>query len=558
MIKIFLFFILLSLFIANFVDAASFIRGDVNQDSGVDISDASFILNWLFLGGQQPRCMDAADVNDDGDVDISDSKYLFGFLFTGENGPPPYPYPQKGLDITFDKLGCRGEPDAIILNSCQTIDKPGNYVLANNVTSEGTCFIIMANEVTLDCRNNYISINYSGIHAIGTNSTIIKNCFIEGEYIPAENPGPPIYADRFGIHFDSVNRGVIAKNTIKAHSYNGHGIHLANSASIEIVNNNVTTAFYDDGSSIYSGIYLLNTSNSRILNNTIAAIGIELGYDNAHSIELDNSPINRIDSNVVRSSGGIRITMSDNVTISNNNVSNNISNSFSHPSICCEHSISLANSHYSQIINNSVITFGKSESSDGINLLHSSFAEIKNNVIETHDGGYGISLFTDDFDFGTLQNLNVITYDWNSGVAHALFIDGGNFIIRDSTFNASYQTIDVSLNGMINLTNVSFAEAIGTFNRHWYLDVLVKNTSTNLQGVAIRVYDKNNRLLTSQPTDIYGRIPRQTILSYSQTSEGGTSFTPHRIVVTKLGYKSQSRLVTLDQNRFETFTLQKI
>jgi hypothetical protein len=84
-----------------------FVRGEANLDStkGPDISDAIAILNWLFLGGKELRCVDAADVNDDGAVDISDGVALLSFLFLGGHAPRE-PFPQAGPDPTPDSLGC--------------------------------------------------------------------------------------------------------------------------------------------------------------------------------------------------------------------------------------------------------------------------------------------------------------------------------------------------------------------------------------------------------------------------------------------------------------------
>jgi hypothetical protein len=56
--------------------AAPFVRGDVDQSQSVDISDAVFLFNFLFLGGPEPRCLDAADAGDDERIDISDGIYL--------------------------------------------------------------------------------------------------------------------------------------------------------------------------------------------------------------------------------------------------------------------------------------------------------------------------------------------------------------------------------------------------------------------------------------------------------------------------------------------------
>lgn len=82
-----------------------FIRGDANSDCSVDITDAVYVLNFLFTGGETPQCMDAADTNDTGAVDITDGIFLLGFLFLG-TAPPPYPGPSgpQGPDLTPDDL----------------------------------------------------------------------------------------------------------------------------------------------------------------------------------------------------------------------------------------------------------------------------------------------------------------------------------------------------------------------------------------------------------------------------------------------------------------------
>ena len=46
-----------------------FLRGDVDSNGSIEISDAVKLLNFLFLGALPPPCMDAADFNDRGSVD---------------------------------------------------------------------------------------------------------------------------------------------------------------------------------------------------------------------------------------------------------------------------------------------------------------------------------------------------------------------------------------------------------------------------------------------------------------------------------------------------------
>lgn len=87
----------------------SFLRGDPNQDSRIDISDGIAALGSLFLGNDVPDCADAMDANDDGKTDVADATFTFNFLFIGGPDPSP-PYPDCGPDPTADALGCADYP----------------------------------------------------------------------------------------------------------------------------------------------------------------------------------------------------------------------------------------------------------------------------------------------------------------------------------------------------------------------------------------------------------------------------------------------------------------
>jgi hypothetical protein len=90
-----------------------FVRGNSNSDLRLDISDAVFLLNSLFLGGPVPVCLDAADANDDGQVDITDPVYLLNYLFVSGTQPPE-PFPNPGPDPTpDDPLGDCPSPEAV-------------------------------------------------------------------------------------------------------------------------------------------------------------------------------------------------------------------------------------------------------------------------------------------------------------------------------------------------------------------------------------------------------------------------------------------------------------
>ena len=91
--------------------AAGFRRGDTNASGDINITDGVFVLNYLFLGGQEPPCPDAADSDDSGSLDISDGVRVLNFLFLG-GAAPPAPGPQScGADPVPDELGvCIYEP----------------------------------------------------------------------------------------------------------------------------------------------------------------------------------------------------------------------------------------------------------------------------------------------------------------------------------------------------------------------------------------------------------------------------------------------------------------
>ena len=71
---------------------AGFRRGDADSNGDVNITDGIFILNFLFLGGDSPTCLEAANSDNDGAVSITDGIYILNFLFLGGPGPlPPGP-----------------------------------------------------------------------------------------------------------------------------------------------------------------------------------------------------------------------------------------------------------------------------------------------------------------------------------------------------------------------------------------------------------------------------------------------------------------------------------
>lgn len=82
----------------------SFRRGDPDANSLVNLTDAIFGLNYLFRGGPEPSCLDAADTDDDGKVTLTDMVFIVNFLFKGGQAPADPGPVTCGLDTTLDEL----------------------------------------------------------------------------------------------------------------------------------------------------------------------------------------------------------------------------------------------------------------------------------------------------------------------------------------------------------------------------------------------------------------------------------------------------------------------
>ncbi len=87
----------------------TFKRGDSDASGTMNITDGIYVLNYLFLGGPEPPCMQAADADGSDSLNITDGIYILNFLFLG--GPqPPAPYEECGKDPDAVALTCEAFP----------------------------------------------------------------------------------------------------------------------------------------------------------------------------------------------------------------------------------------------------------------------------------------------------------------------------------------------------------------------------------------------------------------------------------------------------------------
>ncbi|MEE3180706.1 MAG: hypothetical protein VX288_02265 [Planctomycetota bacterium] len=87
--------------------APRFRRGDADDNGALQLTDGIYILNFLFLGGSDPVCGDAADADNNGAIQLTDGIFILNFLFLGGQAPA-----QPGLECGEDTeqpddgLGC--------------------------------------------------------------------------------------------------------------------------------------------------------------------------------------------------------------------------------------------------------------------------------------------------------------------------------------------------------------------------------------------------------------------------------------------------------------------
>ena len=93
--------------------ATPFLRGDADSSGDHDLTDAIFLLGFLFRGEAAPSCEDAADTDDSGELDLTDAIALLGYLFRGTVAPPA-PFSECGVDPTESSA----EPTCIAFDGC--------------------------------------------------------------------------------------------------------------------------------------------------------------------------------------------------------------------------------------------------------------------------------------------------------------------------------------------------------------------------------------------------------------------------------------------------------
>ena len=70
-----------------FINFEPLLCGDVNGDESVNVSDAVYIINFVFAGGTTPEPYRNADTNCDSVVNVSDAVGIINYVFVGGSHP---------------------------------------------------------------------------------------------------------------------------------------------------------------------------------------------------------------------------------------------------------------------------------------------------------------------------------------------------------------------------------------------------------------------------------------------------------------------------------------
>ncbi|MGB5136926.1 MAG: choice-of-anchor B family protein, partial [Candidatus Zixiibacteriota bacterium] len=67
----------------NIGDVCDFVCGDADNSGVITISDAVYLISYIFSGGPAPNPSESGDPNCDGSTNISDAVYLINYIFAG-------------------------------------------------------------------------------------------------------------------------------------------------------------------------------------------------------------------------------------------------------------------------------------------------------------------------------------------------------------------------------------------------------------------------------------------------------------------------------------------
>ncbi|MFH2027819.1 MAG: NosD domain-containing protein, partial [Nanoarchaeota archaeon] len=388
----------------------------------------------------------------------------------------------------------------VALDSCGVLDEANRvYTLPQNVESEGDCFIIAADNITLDCDGHNItyakSLQGFGVQSLYNVNSTIRNCNITyGGALTAENYGLFVY----------YNRNSLVENNIIRTGGSGDsnvGIRLWFTNNSNVRNNLVYTHGVTNnvGVTVSVGNYNNITSNEIYTNGT-GGFNHGMVISEQYAIIRNNTIVPASDTLVSSHCLGISLSGNHSVVEGNNITSNGGTISVS--------GINLQYAGHNLIRDNNIFVYGGTDN-DAIQFGRNTYYNIITmntlNAVGAASDAFELGGVTDYPQYNNISNntlLNVTMYDLNfidTEVSDNYFIDQP---IRGYRFDPSGNKLNFkdSKYGEIQFLNKLKGSGDNLSNelKIGYNSIYVNGSNTGLNKRArIRIYDLN--FITTYP-----------------------------------------------------------
>gem|GEM_PF-6624255 len=388
--------------------------------------------------------------------------------------------------------------NAFELTACSAITVSGNYHLAANLSSTGTCLRVNASNVTIDC----------GRYTITTNS-------------PSQSYGINVSRDDYG-HLENItvkncDMSAIGVSGGESYSYN---IYMRNTSHTQVLNNTLRTNrtgyarsivldFSSQNSSIYNNSIQMNGSNMyailvedainlRILNNTISSIsstGVATGIEvvSSNRTVVDNNQFSI--SSDLNSGTGIVLEESIDSAITNNVITTTtegiILNSFSNTTNITDNNITVTRDSTDD-------NFGVTiEYGWGIQLLRNRLQVVGNlntygiYLFEGHYGMFSNNTFnitgSDDGTTGIFLKENIIGNHNNTINNNILYLQGLGIkgILSEASHGNNLTNNQLIISTGSNTNYGIYSNVYTTNNRFENTSILMTGTSSTNKGIAL-------------------------------------------------------------------------
>ncbi|MBI2653175.1 right-handed parallel beta-helix repeat-containing protein, partial [Candidatus Woesearchaeota archaeon] len=395
------------------------------------------------------------------------------------------------------------------ITNCTNLDIPNtNYSLTQDANSGGTCFHVLANNVTLDCHG--FEINYSqsvvgyGINISSYNYSTIRSCNIAqadlftdtlnsyGVYVNRNSSNNVVFnntittsgTNAYGVYlFSTVYSNNIYSNNITTRSGNAYGVYLNSIAYNNSVYSNTIITIGSAGSTAY-GVYL----NSIAYNNSVYSNNITTRGSDGIGIRLETSAYsNLIYNNVINTSGGKTIFGSLGVYLTSTAYNNSVySNTITTRGTNGVGVYLFSTAYNNSVYSNTITTNGSS--GIGVYLTSTVYSNniYSNNITTSNTFSYGIYLNNNVFN-NTIYDNNITTKNTTS--SYGIYLS--NNVNNNTFFRNSISSLAIGI-----LVNGSGQTAQETTRFNTFTNDTILPCST---GCADNYFDI---VLTANVTDI--------------------------------------------------------